>query len=622
MDFFKYVENAEMPENFTTSGVGKKDYLDVIELCVKAYDKKSLEDRLPEPGGMVDDIHAYSRIACGIAGLLSNGRIPEYKELWFSMMEALCNDFYRQVPPNTLDFALKETMLGFKAMKPFVSDEKQKEWLTLLGKVDPETQYSNTETHRKSWDHIRNWNIYAMAGSWLLETEGYTDTEEFFDKYWDHQFKYFDDNGMYMDPYNPMLYDLTTRVQAQLITGYGYNGKYAKKLDDNLKKGALTALFYQSSAFQLPFGGRSNQYLFNESLLTSNFEYEATRWKKEGNLKLAGMYKRAARLAIKSISRWLKADDGARHMKNFYPVESKFGVEGYGYFDKYMMTMGVFLFIGMPFADDTIDEFPCPAELGGYVFETTEHFHKVFANCASYSIELDTAADFFYDSTGLGRIHKNGVPTELAISGSAGILRHHRYGTPGCVPEAMALSPGWNKSNDIEFLATASNKSSHSFDYIKDNFDSKGSFEAFKDSFNNGLLHKTEVIEESPDKTVLSLSYSGEALKGIDGVTEIYKITGEGVEIESILNNPEEDKIYFLTPAFMTNGRDKSIIKEEDNRLTISALGWIYTIETDGNFQASTDILGNRNGKYKKYIAVKNSNRIKMKFKLKKATAT
>ncbi|MDX1357621.1 MAG: hypothetical protein R3232_02195 [Clostridia bacterium] len=618
MDFLKYIDSAKMPDDFKATGITKDDYLDVIELCVKAYDKKAIEDRLPKTGGMVDDIHAYSRIAGGIAALLSNGRIPEYKDLWFSMMDALCNDFHRQAPPNTLDFALKETMLGFKAMKPYVPKEKQVEWLTLLGKVDPETQYSNTETFHKSWDHIRNWNIYAMAGSFLLETEGYTDTAGFFDKYWDHQFKYFDDNGMYMDPHNPILYDLTTRVQAQLIPGYGYKGKFADKLDENLKKGALTALFYQSSAYELPFGGRSNQYLFNESLLTSNFEYEALRWKKKGNLKLAGMYKRAARQAVKSIKRWLEADGGARHIKNFYPTESKYGAESYGYYDKYMMTMGVFLFIGLPFTDDTIPEFPCPAELGGYVFETTGHFHKIFANCGTYSIEIDTAADFFYDATGLGRIHKTGAPTELALSGPAGILRHHRYGTPGCSPKSTSLSPGWDFNGRIEFLSDAGKKENHSFTYIKDEFKTPEDFENFKDSFNNGLDCKLRIIEESADNVAFSVTYSGNALKGIGGLTETYTVCEDGVTVESILHNPHENKICFKTPAFITNGKDESVISATGHEITVSSMGWKYHAETDGTFIETGDILGNRNGKYREYLAKKDADGIKMKFRITK----
>ncbi len=103
MDYFKYINNVEKPDTFIPTGVIKSDYLDVIETCVHAYDKHSIENRLPGPGEMVDDIHSYSRIACGIAALLSNGRIPEYRDLWFSMMDALCNDFYRRVPPLILN---------------------------------------------------------------------------------------------------------------------------------------------------------------------------------------------------------------------------------------------------------------------------------------------------------------------------------------------------------------------------------------------------------------------------------------------------------------------------------------------------------------------------------------
>ena len=616
MNFYNYIENAKMPAGFTPSGMTREDYLDVIELCVKAYDKKSIEDRLPTLGEMVDDIHAYSRIAGGIAALLSNGRLPEYKELWISMMDALCNDFYKQSPPSTLDFALKETMLGFKAMKPYISKEKQSYWLELLSRIEPEKCFNSTASNYSDWSHIRNWNIYAMSGYWLLETEGHADSTEFFEKYWNHQFNYFDDLGMYMDPYNPVLYDLTTRVQAQLIPAYGYRGKYYEKLDENLKNGALTTLFYQSSAFELPFGGRSNQYLFNESLLTSNFEYEASRWKKAGNLKLAGMYKRAAHLAIKSISKWLEAEDSARHTKNFFPTKSKYGVENYGYYDKYMMTMGVFLFIGLPFTDDTIEEFPCPAELGGYIFETTDNFHKIFANCSSYSIEIDTAGDFFYDATGLGRIHKTGAPTELALSAPSGQLHDHRYKTEGCITTDLALTPGWDYNGDVRYLASASNKKSHSFDYIKNNFESKESFEEYKNIFNNGLNCKLLNTDISSETTKLTVDYSGEALNGVDGIIENYSITENGIKLEVVLQNPSGENIYFLTPAFLTNGRDTSDIDYKESCITVSSMGWLYTVKTDGVFQESTDILGNRNGKYKRYTAVKKSDRIKMEFSL------
>ncbi len=503
-------------------------------------------------------------------------------------------------------------MLGFKAMKPFVSKEKQNYWLELLGRIDSFKTFSN-QLPFSELDHIRNWNIYAMAGLWLLETEGYADSSAFFEKYWDHQFKYFDENGMYMDPYNPMLYDLTTRVQAQLITGYGYRGKYYEKLDKNLEKGALASLFSQSAAFEMPFGGRSNQFLFNESLLASNFEYEATRWKARGNLKLAGMFKRAAHLAIKSISKWLEAPGSPRQIKNKYPIESKFGTEGYGYYDKYMMTMGVFLFIGFPFADDTIDEFPCPAETGGYVFETSEQFHKIFANCGSYSIEIDTAADFFYDATGLGRIHKTGCPTELAISASSGQLHSKRYATPGITDETMVLGPGWTENDGQVFLGNISKEGNHSFNYVRNDYPTETAFKNFINSFRHGLLSNVEILEESLESVSLRVSYTGSA-----GVREKYSLSSEGVCIESVLFNQIKGDIIYLIPAFITNGLDESSIICTSKRLEVMSMGFKYVVETDGNIKKTSDILGNRNGLYGKYIAHGKGPDIKMVFRIEK----
>ncbi|MFO7611092.1 MAG: hypothetical protein R6W99_01205, partial [Clostridia bacterium] len=563
----------------------------------------------------VDDIHSYSRIACGIAALLSNGRLMEYEPLWHKMMEALCNDFHRRTPPTTLDFALKETMLAFKAMKPFIGPEKQRHWLGLLGKIDPFRCFSNVANNQE-WEHIRNWNIYAMAGYYLLETEGAADSTELFERHWDHQFRYFDENGMYVDPHAPVLYDLTTRVQAQLIPGYGYKGKFSAQLDDNLKKGALSALFYQSSAFELPFGGRSNQFLFNESLLAANFEYEASRWKREGNMKLAGMYKRAAHKAILSIERWLKADGGARQIKNFYPIESKYGTESYGYYDKYMMTLGCFLFIGYPFADDSIEEFPCPAELGGYMFQTSDVFHKIFANCGSYSIEIDTSADILYDAAGLGRIHRTGAPTELALSASSGELHHTSYETPGCARENMALGPGWENDGEMIFLAGASNRESQSFDYLKNSFGSDAEFIEFTESFRNGLDCKTEVIHETAEGVAFRATYSGPALTGIAGLTESYNLTKDGLQVECLLEGYAGKRIFYMVPAFLTNGKDTSEISICGGALTVRSMGWEYSVETDGKFIETGTIMGNRNGKYKKYVAETKSDRMKVGFRI------
>ena len=46
----------------------------------------------------------------------------------------------------------------------------------------------------------------------------------------------------------------------------------------------------QSVTGEMAFGGRSNQYLFNEAYLASACAYEAARYAKEGDPALAGQF--------------------------------------------------------------------------------------------------------------------------------------------------------------------------------------------------------------------------------------------------------------------------------------------------------------------------------------------
>jgi hypothetical protein len=397
-------------------------------------------------------MHAFTRLTYSIAVLLSNNRKSEYKDLWLKMMDVCCRDVCKITEGIMPDFAVKEIMLAYKAMSKQIPGEMRRQWLSYLKKVEPYVNYERVYT--KS-DELNNINIYNLSGEYLRETEGLTDTTDYYDKHWPLQYKNFDINGMYIDPNAPMLYDITTRVHMQLILGSGYNGIYKTKLDEYLKNAGYMTLFMQSSANQLPFGGRSNQFHFNEALVAANCEYEAVRYKKLGDLKTAGVFKRTARLAAKSIERWI-IDNPPMQIKNFYPNENMFGTEDYAYYDKYIVTLGSFISTAYMYADDTIQEVPCPSELGGYVFQTSNIFHKVFANCLGNSIEIDTRADAHYDSTGIGRFHKNGVPTELALS--VPFTSHPNYNLPEELLKGdISISPGWdNGCGKKQFLSQLS----------------------------------------------------------------------------------------------------------------------------------------------------------------------
>lgn len=589
--FVKYINSMEKSNNFEFTGMTKADYLDVMEKCLDAYDYSSFETMSAS-----GDIQSYSRVVCVMGALLSEGRLTDrdedYYSLWIDMMDNACSTIRTLSRKQANDFSIKELMLAYKAMKDKVKEEdkgKPAQWYENLSAFDPYTQYQYQINGSKT---VNNINVYNMAGEYLRYSEGMISEEElnqYYSEHWPwHIPSHFDENSMYLDPHNPMLYDLTTRVQMQLISGLGYSGEYSKTIDSILKDAGLFTMFMQSSAGQMPYGGRSNQYLFNEVLIASNCEYEAARHKALGNDKIAGAYKRSAHLAVKSIDRWLNV---GKHIKNMYP-NTTFGTETYGYFDKYMVTAGSFLYIGYLFADDTIEEFPAPCETGGYVFETSDEFHKVFANCQGYSIEIDTDANYDYDSTGLGRIHKEGAPIELALSIPMTATPSYRLtGSVGTVTKTNAsLCPGWqNEAGGIQYLS----------------------------SIESSLDSDLKIITQTEDRVEFEVTYTGSALSGCKGVTERYLIDSTGVLVTVSLIDPIADKIYYQTPVFLTNGKEESSVTVDSYSIGVSLNGYTYTISSSGKVTGDEPVrTANRNGEYSLYSFEGSGDSISMKFNI------
>ena len=568
MDFEMYINNMKKPSDFMPTGSTKELYLEIIEKSVEAYNQDDLEERVKKhENSTIEDIQAFSRLTCAIAALIANGRKLHYYELWQRMMDICCRDSNKIKGNSMLDFSIKEIMLAFKLMQDKVPEDKRIYWLEELRKVDP--YYNYYYTYDKV-PNLHNINIYNMAGEYLRETEGLTSTEDYFDKHWPIQLEKFDCDGMYIDPGSPILYDVATRVQIQYILGFGYKGKYFDELDSKLKKGGLFTLFSQSSVFQLPYGGRSNQYQFNEALIAANAEYEAQRYKKLGDFKTAGAFKRCARLAAKSILPWLEGFKPPKHIKNYYPIESKYGTEEYGYYDKYMITLGCFIYAAFLFADDSIEEYPCPAEIGGFVFETSSTFHKIFANCCGSSLEIDTKADFHDDSTGLGRCHKTGFPSELALSHP--FTSKPSYFLPKSVTKRnISFCAGWEYKGKTLYLCELS----------------------------DGLEHEINMNFITNERICFAITYYGHALKGCSAVKETYTLSAEGMRIETQIIDPDCPRIHYMLPLFIDNGLQEAVIDSTTTSVSIKLSQYNLFIETNGSLQISKEQYGNRNGKYK-----------------------
>lgn len=547
-------------------------YLDIMEKTLDAYTLKQIKTRRSVDGTSRMDIHVYSRIATVLSCLLHGGRRRELLPLWEQVMTACCQEMITFRSESMADFAIKELMLSLFVMKDsgLIGESSLHQWDDLLGQLEPDVHYWAVAADETAEKNLHNINIYNMAGEFLREKWGLTDTKAYFDRHWPAQLERFDEaSGMYKDPGCPILYDVTTRVHIQLLLGFGYAGAYAEKLDELLKRGSFATLYAQSAAYEHPYGGRSNQFLFNEALIAANCEYEALRYASQGDHTTAGSFKRAARLAVGSIDRWLNLTP-PRHIKNKFPIESKHGAEGYGYYDKYMITLGAFIGIAYWFSRDDFTETSCPAETGGYVWQSPDCFHKIVANAAGYSIQIDTSADLHYDATGLGRLHRADFPTELALS--TPFTSYEAYAIEDKFNrKCAAIGPGWRtKDGDAVFLADCTD-----------------------------LASTLSVSEQTAEQVRFTVTYRGLALGERMEVKEFYDLSADGLKYGFSLSDSEISELFVRVPILTSNGEQDTEIREESDVLTISLGVYQYQIKADSQAELSQEIYANRNGAYR-----------------------
>ena len=393
----------------------KEKYLDIMETALSAYsasDMLSYYERVRSDG--ITE-HGYPRLVANIGILISKGRRKELLAFFLDMMNLATECMPRASGRGGNDFSVREIISAILELEAtdLVSRERTARWRESLSKIDPLTNYR--EVPKPDGSYVGNWAAYNAASEYMRVASGLAPDTGFIDSQLESQLRNFDENGMYMDPNAPMLYDVATRVQLASILHFGYTGKHSSEIERMLDKSAELTEMMQSVTGELPFGGRSNQMLFNEAYLAAMMEFYAARYKKRGDLERAARFKAGAALATERILRALGRTP-LTHVKNFYPRDEMVGCEPYAYFDKYMITLASFAYLAYTFSDDEIEPSVALAEKGGYTALTSDKFHKFFVNNGGYFLEFDMNPDPHYDAAGLGRIHKSGAPEALVLS--------------------------------------------------------------------------------------------------------------------------------------------------------------------------------------------------------------
>lgn len=401
------------PENRKGCIMNKEYYMELMEKTLKAYDIERIDTYYNDvkQNGLKE--HGFPRLTANMGILLAHGRRRDLKEHFIRMMDLCCTQI--PVVKAANDFSVKELVFCLQELEntSIIGEEKIRQWKEELSSIDPFSCYDIYAKNRE--DVVHNWAAFTMVSEYMRQAYGLSGSySSFIDLQAYSQLRHLDENKMYKDPCNPMVYDLVTRGLFAILLDQGYEGKYRKEWEEALEETAWPTLMMQSVSGEIPYGGRSNQFLHNEAHLALLLEYYAKLFAGKGEWKKAALYKAGVKRALENISSWLSKEP-ILHIKNRFPVNSMYGCENYAYFDKYMITTASFLYVACRICDETI---PCGTldDLTGKSWQSSPDFHKLFLRAGEYFAQYDFDADYHYDCSGMGRLHKKGAPSELCIS--------------------------------------------------------------------------------------------------------------------------------------------------------------------------------------------------------------
>ena len=551
---------AEPPVSVAASGVSKSGYLDVMEAAVRAYSDERINSYCEECDRDGVQEHGFPRLTVNLAILVANGRLQDRRDLLRKMMDVCCRDAAKgKYPPRSggNEFAVKEIVLAVTELekRKVYPRETIEGWRATLKKVKAEVCYS-LGTQQTDFLKARNWCVFGCASEQARLRYGMGGDPKFVEKYVADQIRWFDSNGMYRDPNQPMVYDYVSRILFAEILANGYDGPSKAELEYFMDRATAPTLKVLSACGEFPYGGRSNQFLHNNTLFSGMCEWYAARCAMRGDMKTAMEFRRQAAESVNALKRWL-AEKPVSHVKNRYPRETgkcvysekaDIGCERYAYFDKYMITMGSWALLGWYFADETIPaaEFS-PAKPD--VFVPSPTFHLAFMEAGEYSAQFAYWADTHYDCNGLGRFQRRGAPAELCMSTPCAKTPNFR------LPEPYATS----------------------------------------------LAIRPVAAEDAEWRLLLEAKTSGFALTrwSVGGLEWECRLSSEGMEMA--LSGKEE--VAMDLPAFDFDGMENTRIEHDGTTLSVSHRGWTCRYRTDGRIGDTGVAAHNRNGRYRAFRA-------------------
>ncbi len=556
----------------------KKVYLDIMEKVTSTFTDEHISKYIEvvRREGLTEV--GFPRLGANIGILMAHGRRLDLKDKFIEILDICFKYFDRPITIMKADnnFTIREVSCAVAELEKtdVIEKEKIEEWKKKLASFEIETVYTHIAS--EDFPDPANWAYFGATSEQARCKLCGLEYTAFLDNQLPSQLARLDKDGLYRDyadpnlPHQPLLYDMMTRLLLALSVYWGYNGKYLPELEKMMEDSDELTLKMQSVTGEMPFGGRSNQSLFNETVLAAYFELRASLLNKKGDPK-AGVFKAAAEKVQKSALYWLSQKQ-INQIKNNYDPFLMLGGEGYSYFNSYMITASSNAYLAYIACDDSIIPTETVTDKGGYIAETSEYFNKVFLNAFDYFLEIDCNGDVHYDATGLGRVHKKNCEPRVCLSVPFP-ASDSEYKLE--IPNRMPMSICGVKSVINEDFSTAK--------YVVE--------KTFVTSAFEGAKHILKDKNETPDEVsaTFDCTLNDEFL-----FTAKYTVNKNGVDIEF------DGADGIMLPAFLFDGKDNVDIVAEKRSIMVKYNGSYCKYSFSGEY-SEEGVFFNRNGRYRVY---------------------
>ena len=555
-----FLKNQTKCIGFTATGFDNKEYLVQIERQVRAF----YPYQNKETGAIIDPVYKiewqYSTPCYALSvGLLNKTGFIKDAILLKSGIRALdCS--IAEMNENRCahhhgEFFIQPIMLALDLYKGYVSEAQMTVWKEKIAEVDPYLLYKDNLQKKK---FCYNHNVVALAGEYIRMKENIAIDRNFLEIHFEHQKQYMSANGLYIDSKTnpPMVYDEFTRQFMTSILVEGYDGAckdfYSRKLLD----GAWTSIFMQSPYGEVPTGGRSAQHIWNEAAAAVTYEIYASQYASQGKMKEAGAFKRAAHLSLKSISRWKREDGSGFIVKNRFPIETMHGYESYSAQSQYNLLACWLMSVAYLYADDSIEELPSPADVGGYIIPMQDVFHKLFANVGGNYIEYELSGDPRYNATGLIRIHLKNSNPQLGPTDAI----PHKWDNKkkkDLGGELLSVGPAWFDKEGVEHRLA---------EYTNISYPNTELYSAYTGTSLPEI--KVTIKEQTLQKVSFEVAYIGN-FGGVSRITQQFTINEKGLIVKDNLQGEVQSmRVYY--PMLVDDGEEMTRVNMTNNKVSLS----------------------------------------------------